>query len=59
MIVLLVMVVFIAGASAQSAPKVGEMAPGFTLKSLDGKEETNLEQFREKTPVILFFGSYT
>jgi len=35
------------------------MAPTFKLKSLDGTEETDLEQFRGKKPMVLFFGSYT
>ncbi len=39
--------------------EVGDMAPTFKLKSIDGKEETDLEKFRDKKPVILFFGSYT
>lgn len=38
---------------------VGEMAPNFVLKSLDGSQETDLSSFRGKKPVILFFGSYT
>ena len=38
---------------------VGDMAPTFKLKSLDGKEETDLEKFRSKKPVVLFFGSYS
>ena len=41
------------------APKVGEKAPLFTLKSLDGKSETSLASFRDQRPVILMFGSYT
>ena len=41
------------------APKVGDKAPDFKLKSLDGKSETQLSKFRGKKPVILFFGSYT
>ena len=41
------------------APKVGMVAPTFKLKSLDGKNEFELESFRSKRPVILFFGSYT
>ena len=39
--------------------EVGEMAPTFTLMSLDGKGETDLASFRGKRPVVLFFGSYT
>ncbi len=41
------------------APNVGEIAPTFILKSLDGEAETDLESFRGQTPVVLFFGSYT
>ena len=41
------------------APKVGQAAPAFKLKSLDGKTETDLATFRGKRPVVLFFGSYT
>ena len=41
------------------APKVGEVAPTFKLLSLDGKNETDLNSFRGKRPVILCFGSYT
>lgn len=38
---------------------IGEMAPDFTLKSLDGKSETQLSSFRTKKPVVLMFGSYS
>jgi len=41
------------------APKVGQMAPAFKLKSLDGKSDTELASFKGKRPVVLFFGSYT
>jgi hypothetical protein len=41
------------------APKVGDVAPTFNLKSLDGKSETDLASFKDKKPVVLFFGSYT
>ena len=40
-------------------PKVGEIAPPFKLKSLDGKSETELVNFTGQRPVVLFFGSYT
>ncbi len=69
MVTSLAMMVFTTGTVAQqnfrswgsedNAPKVGDMAPTFKLKSLDGTEETDLEQFREKKPIVLFFGSYT
>ena len=39
--------------------EVGDLAPTFKLKSLDGREETDLEKFRGKRPVILLFGSYS
>ena len=41
------------------APKVGQVAPNFTLKSLDGKRTVRLKEFAGKRPVLLFFGSYT
>ena len=41
------------------APKVGDVAPVFTIRSLDGKSETDLGSFKGKKPVLLFFGSYT
>jgi hypothetical protein len=46
-------------ARVDKAPKVGDMAPLFTLKSLDGMSTTDLASFRDQRPVILFFGSYT
>ena len=42
-----------------NALKVGQEAPTFKLKSLDGKTETALKSFRGKKPVVLLFGSYT
>lgn len=39
--------------------KVGDNAPDFALKSLDGKQTVTLSSFREKKPVVLLFGSYT
>ena len=42
-----------------TAPKVGDTAPLFTLKSLDGTETWSLEAFRGVRPVVLLFGSYT
>ncbi len=41
------------------APKVGDDAPNFKLKSLDGKRETELATFKGEKPVVLIFGSYT
>ncbi len=43
-----------------TAPKVGDDAPRFTLKMLDDKsKEVELAGFAGKRPVVLFFGSYT
>lgn len=39
--------------------KVGQLAPTFELKSLDGKESFDLKSLRGNKPVLLFFGSYT
>jgi len=47
------------GRSDGGGLKVGEQAPNFKLKSLDGKSQTELVAIRTKKPVILFFGSYT
>ncbi len=41
------------------APKVGDVAPVFTLKSHDGESETDLAAFAGERPVVLIFGSYT
>jgi hypothetical protein len=41
------------------APAVGETAPDFTLKTLDGKETVTLSKFKREKPVLLIFGSYT
>jgi hypothetical protein len=40
-------------------PKVDDLAPDFTLKTHDGKEEITLSKFRHKKPVVLIFGSFT
>ncbi|MGI9517153.1 MAG: hypothetical protein ACR2NP_08915 [Pirellulaceae bacterium] len=42
-----------------NAPKVGDVAPVFTLNSLDGESETDIASFQGDRPVVLFFGSYT
>ena len=41
------------------APEAGQLAPDFTLMSLDGKKKQTLSSFRGKRPVALIFGSYT
>ncbi len=37
----------------------GDMAPEFRLTMLDKSSEVALSSFREKSPVVLIFGSYT
>jgi hypothetical protein len=37
----------------------GDMAPDFRLATLDKSSEVALSSFREKSPVVLVFGSYT
>ena len=43
----------------EGALKVGDEAPTFKLKSLDGESETDLAEFKGEKPVVLIFGSYT
>ena len=47
------------GSGDDGAPKVGDEAPTFKLKTLNGKSEFDLADDRGKRPVVLFFGSYT
>jgi hypothetical protein len=37
----------------------GDPAPDFSLATLDKKNSVHLASFREKSPVVLVFGSYT
>ncbi len=37
----------------------GSVAPGFNLMTSDGQEKITLNNFKDKFPVVLFFGSYT
>ncbi|MGA3189144.1 MAG: redoxin domain-containing protein [Bryobacteraceae bacterium] len=39
--------------------KVGDPAPDFTLKTVDGAAQVTLSSFRGQKPVVLVFGSYT
>ena len=39
--------------------QVGDAAPDFTLKTLDGAAQVSLSSFRGRRPVVLVFGSYT
>jgi len=47
------------GRARGNPPAVGEVAPDFTLKSLDGKTTHTLSSYKGKKPVALIFGSYT
>ena len=38
---------------------VGDLAPDFKLKNLDGKRTVRLRGHRGQQPVVLIFGSYT
>ena len=38
---------------------VGDRAPDFKLKTLDGSRTIRLKDFRGQRPVVLVFGSYT
>jgi len=40
-------------------PNLGQEAPDFTLRTLDGEGTVKLSDFRGKKPVVLVFGSYT
>ncbi|HGJ65511.1 TPA: redoxin domain-containing protein [bacterium] len=42
----------------EDGPDVGEVAPDFTLKDINGKDFT-LSSFKKIKPVVLFFGSCT
>jgi cytochrome oxidase Cu insertion factor (SCO1/SenC/PrrC family) len=39
--------------------KVGDAAPDFELKQLEGEGTVKLSGFKDKKPVVLIFGSYT
>ena len=45
--------------SLQPGPKVGELAPDFTLKTVDGKSEVKLSKAVGPKPVVLVFGNFT
>jgi hypothetical protein len=40
-------------------PNPGDFAPGFTLKTQDGKKQVSLAQYRGHKPVVLIFGNFT
>lgn len=43
----------------EGALKAGDVAPDFTLQTLDRKQKVAMSGFRGKRPVALIFGSYT
>ncbi len=43
----------------QAAPRVGDLAPDFTLRDANGENPVRLSDFRGKKPVALIFGSFT
>ena len=40
-------------------PQVGDIAPDFTLRTLDGKGSVTLSEVSKGRPTVLIFGSYT
>jgi hypothetical protein len=46
-------------AALDAAPRVGDPAPDFTLRSADGKTEVTLSKLVGAKPVVVVFGSYT
>lgn len=45
--------------SFHEGPAINDLAPDFTLKTEDGKQEISLAQLRGKKPIVLVFGSFT
>jgi hypothetical protein len=43
----------------RGATRVGELAPDFTLRTIDRRTEVTLSAHRGRRPVVLIFGSYT
>ncbi len=41
------------------APRVGDMAPDFELRDVNGENPVRLSDFRGQKPVALVFGSFT
>jgi hypothetical protein len=46
-------------AANEGSPGVGDDAPDFTLKTLDGSAAVTLSSYKGECPVALIFGSYT
>ena len=45
--------------SLQPGPRLNTIAPDFTLKTVDGKEEVTLSKLVGPKPVVLIFGNFT
>jgi hypothetical protein len=43
----------------RGATRVGDVAPDFTLRTIDRQAEVTLSAHRGRRPVVLIFGSYT
>jgi hypothetical protein len=43
----------------EEGPKLGDLAPDFTLEKHDQSGKITLSDFQEKKPVVLIFGSFT
>lgn len=56
-VALSILLAVVAPASAQTMPKVGDMAPDFKLSYFDGKDlkEVSLDQYRGKKNVVVAF----
>lgn len=42
-----------------AAPKVGDPAPDFGLRDVNGEDPIRLSSFRGQKPIVLIFGSFT
>lgn len=45
--------------SIQEGPAVGDQAPDFTLKTIDGKQSVHLSKLTGPKPVVLVFGNFS
>lgn len=41
------------------APRLGDSAPDFELRDIQGEDSIRLSSFRDDKPVALIFGSFT
>ena len=45
--------------SGSEGPRLGQLAPNFTLATPDGRKSITLSKFRYQKPVVIVFGSFT